>query len=109
MSNPRGPVTLLDGVTATGPGPTIDLGGPADTFSVIGWVTGGSSGSSYVSLQGSQDGTHWITIANSMISPDNSAPQGARTSNPTVSVRYIRGNVPSIISGASVSATVIPE
>lgn len=85
MSQLSSPVTLLNAVVATGAGSGVPIDGVP--FSVV--VTGITTAT--VAVQGSLDGTNFVTIGSALTADG--------TVSSTTPYKYIRGNVTSYTSG----------
>lgn len=94
-------VTLLNAATATGAGTTIGRAPAEKTFHLIGSTTNGA-GAATVYVQGSNDGTNYITLATLTLTLSTTvSSDGCVITAPWV---YLRGNVNAISgTGASVS------
>ena len=98
-----GPVTLLNGVTGTGAGSTVDLGGVFNDFSMISWATG--SGNAGLKIEGSHDGSHWTFLTN--VTPSGGGSVDYTNLNGGPYVRYLRGSCTGIDSGVAATVTVV--
>ena len=97
------PVVSLSGVSATGRGTVIDLGGTHSNHSMVVTTSAGVSAGS-VALQGSLDGTNWVNLGTAVTT--NAASTSFLASVSGVPMRYLAANVATGITGGTVSATV---
>lgn len=105
MGSALGPVVAIDAATGTGPGPAVDLERPCDDFSYFAWATPGAGNSNF-HFEGSHDGTHWKTFADSVSVPAGGSNLG-RTSGILPYVRYIRVNLDTIYSAVTVTVVAV--
>jgi len=115
----HGPLTSLSGVSSVGAGSTCDLTEVADSHTIVvavSWtsITGGSPSVS-VDLEGSHDGSNWVTLVNCGVSLSG-AGGGSATNFASASgiVRYVRANFIQFsgsadVTGASITATIASQ
>jgi hypothetical protein len=96
------PYQLLDEITSTGPGPTVDLldGFSQHALQVISSGTGGDGSS--VELQGSLDGNDWYQLGSD--SNIINLQTGTAVTYVTGLTRYVRANATQVPAGYTVSA-----
>ena len=100
------PFVSLNAATATGAGDSRDLEGSFDHHTLIVSSTGGASIN--VALEGSHDGTTWVTLANAA-SGQVTVPNSGAATGPLI--RYVRANLTMLSGGSSptVTATIASE
>jgi hypothetical protein len=97
------PAVLLEGATATGPGTATDGSSPGGSKTFQAVLTGTGALTATVLIQGSNDNSHWTTVATISLDGSDDVSDSAET---TKSFVYWRANI-GAIAGTSASVDVI--
>lgn len=104
------PYVSLNAATAVGPGAARDLEAISNEHSMLVHVTSSLGAPSYqLNLEGSHDGTNWISMVNIQSTGGGSTPIDTMTSTSTSAgsawVRYVRANLIQLSGGSSPTIT----